>query len=261
MKIHEYYRVTANMSLNGSIAALVPTIMIIVGNLTFIKNKEVMLLTIPFLIYSIISFQLYLFRMRQSIAIGRNMVGFEATDRSIFEVQNLLVLCMNSLSPRVLIYFPDGYLAGTIKKFRGNGSKKLKSSNTYALYNLDNNVIGFFERKAGRVLKVEVYDFNRKYLGCFEKTKLGWRKTKKELLDSSRRYVGAVEGSSVFMDEQVYDSGEQLVGRLRRGWMPLQWAQLFPESNTPVLSFAEALSDEDKLLRMSVLINEYFIER
>ena len=53
MKINEYYRDTANLNLNGSIAALIPAIIIVAGNLFFIKNNEIMILMIPFLIYSL----------------------------------------------------------------------------------------------------------------------------------------------------------------------------------------------------------------
>lgn len=73
--------------------------------------------------------------------------------------------------------------------------------------------------------------------------------------------MGAVEGSSIFMDEKVFTQENRPIGRLRRGWMPLEWSELFPEPNTPVLSFTEVMSEKDKLLRMSFIVNEYFIER
>jgi hypothetical protein len=86
-------------------------------------------------------------------------------------------------------------------------------------------------------------------------------KSKKELLDETGRFIGAVEGSPFFMDEHVVDTSKKTVGHLRRGWMPLEWSKFFPEPNTPVLTFSESLTNKDKLLRMSFLINEYFIER
>jgi hypothetical protein len=43
--------------------------------------------------------------------------------------------------------------------------------------------------------------------------------------------------------------------------MPVEWSSVFPEPNTPVLSLSENLTEKDKLLRMSFLINEYFIDR
>ena len=41
MKINEYYRDTAHLNLNGSIASLLPVIIIIAGNLTIFKTKEI----------------------------------------------------------------------------------------------------------------------------------------------------------------------------------------------------------------------------
>jgi hypothetical protein len=148
-----------------------------------------------------------------------------------------------------------------IKRIRGQGKTIFRLTKTYALYNVEEQAIGFFEVKRRKTIKIEVYDQNRNFLGSFEKKNVGLRKCKKEMLDSTGRYIGAVEGSSVFMDEKVLNHRNQQVGRLRRGWMPLEWSPLFPEPNTPVLFFGEVLSEKDKLLRMSFLINEYFIER
>jgi len=261
MKINEYYRDTANLNLNGSIAALIPAIVLIAGNLFFIKNKEIMILIIPFLIYSLICFQIYLFRMRQSLSIDRNLMNSERNLQSLFEARHLLVLFLNTNSSRLLLYFPDGHLAGMIERFYGKGLKKFSHSKIFALYHLDNEAIGYFKVSGRKVIKIDVFDQNRQYLGRFEKRKLDWRTNKKKLLDPKGRYIGAIEGSSTFMDEQIITSNPLPDGRLRRGWMPIEWSPLFPEPNTPVLSLRETLSEQDKLLRMSFIINEYFIER
>jgi hypothetical protein len=261
MKIYEYYRESATINLNGSIVALIPTVMIVAGNLSFINKREIMLLTIPFLLYSLISFQIYLIRIRQSIAIGKKMAKSESHYDSIFESRHLLVLYMNTHSSRLLLFYPDGHLAGLIKRYREKGSKRLSLSKMYALYNREEEAIGFYVVKRKKTIKIDVYDQSRNFLGSFEKKNLGWRKDKKELLDATGRFLAAVEGSSAFMDEQVLNNKLQQIGRLRRGWMPIEWSPLFPEPNTPVLSFSEVLSEKDKLLRMSLLIHEYFIER
>jgi hypothetical protein len=106
-----------------------------------------------------------------------------------------------------------------------------------------------------------VFDRNKEFLGRFEKNHLGFRKAKKELFDRTGKFIGEIEGSSIFMDELLIDNDQHEVGRLRRGWMPIEWSPLFPEPNTPVLSLKEGLTEEERLLRMSLLINEYFIER
>ncbi len=254
MKINEFYRGSASATLNGSIAALVPAMIIGVGNLYYFQNKQIMLLTIPFIVYSLISFQLYLFRMKQSIFIGRNIMHSQSYYQSIFDARHFVVVYINLQESSVHLYFPDGYRAGIIRKYRQKGF--FRKPRIYALYNGKNEAVGFYKVTKLKSLKIEVFDRNKKYLGCYEK-----EKGRKELLEASGKFIGAVEGATNYMDEKIFDQSRQQVGRLRRGWMPVEWSGRFPESNTPVLSLSESLSDEDKLLRMSFLINEYFIER
>ena len=261
MKINEFYRGNANITLNGSIASLVPAIFIGIGNLYYFQDEQLMLFTIPFVVYSLISFQIYLFRLKQSISIERNMPLSPSNYRDIFEARNLVVVFMNHQQPCVHLFFPDGHQAGTIKKYRQKGFILFRKHRIYALYNNQDKTIGFFNIKQKKSLIIEVYDQNKNYIGCYEKEKISWLKKKKELMDENGRYIGSVEGSAYFMDERVYNQSKQKVGQLRRGWMPVEWSGRFPEPNTPVLSLSEHLSEKDKLLRMSFLINEYFIER
>ncbi|MGG3564555.1 hypothetical protein ABES03_23460 [Neobacillus rhizosphaerae] len=261
MKINEYYRDTANINLNGSIAALVPAIMIVAGNLSFFKSDEVMLLTIPFLIYSLISFQFYLFRLRQSISISRNMGEAKNSSYSIASARNLLVFYMSTPTVRLYLYFPDGHLAGVLKKHDGKWLDRLKFRKMYVLYNSEEEPIGFYKVQRGSVLKIEVYNEQLTYLGCYKRESNGFLKDKKEILDETGKTISLIQGATAFMDEKVLDQSYHQQGRLRRGWMPVSWSPLFPEPNTPVLSFREVLSEKDKLLKMSLLINEYFIER
>lgn len=258
MKIDQYYRESACLSLNGSIAALIPTVLIILADLSFFKNKEFILLTIPFLIYSFISFQIYLFKIRQAIHIKRNMMKSHHFYHSFFETRHLLVVY---LPKRLQLFFPDGHQAGELKKFRGKRGGLAVFSKLYALYDLNHQVIGIFKVNKGKYHKIEVYDRNQVYQGSYQINKLNFRKYKKELFDANGRFIGAVEGASYFMDEKIMNASNHQLGRLRRGWMPVEWSNLFPEANTPVLSFSDHLSEPDKLLQMSFLVNEYFIER
>ncbi|OIK09578.1 hypothetical protein BIV60_23585 [Bacillus sp. MUM 116] len=258
MKIDKYYRDAACVSLNGSIAALVPAVLIIIVDLSFFRNKEIMMLTIPFLIYSFISFQIYLFKVRQAIFIKRNMLKSSSFYHSIFETEHLLAVY---LPKRLQFFFPDGHLAGEIKKYRGKKFCFPVFSKIYALYDFNHQLIGIYKVKQGKHKKIEVFDRNKAYQGYYQIRKLNMRKFKKELFDTNERFIGAVEGASLFMDEKIINSANRQLGRLRRGWMPLEWSKFFPEPNTPVLSFSEGISEQDKLLQMSFLINEYFIER
>ncbi len=263
MKINDYYRDTANLNLNGSIAALLPIVLIVWSNLSVIQNEEIFVLTIPFFLYSFICFQLYLYRKRQSIAISRNQAHslLVKGGQSLYSARHLLVLYFNTQAPSLLFYFPDGHLAGRIKRERPKGFHKLDLAKLYVLYNSSNEAISCFRVKGKKAIKIEVYDKERNYLGCLQKTKKSWRKSKEELLDAAGKYIGSVEGPGIFMDERIMDQNHQEVSRLRRGWMPVEWSSLFPEPNTPVLSFADDISKQERLLRMSFLINEYFIKR
>lgn len=261
MKIHEFYRGSANITLNGSIAALVPAIIIGVGNLYYFQNKQIMLLTIPFVVYSLISFQIYLFRMKQSISAGRNISLSQSHYQSLFEARHLVVVYINQQESSVHLFFPDGHQAGIIKKYRQKGFNLFRKPRIYALYNRQDQAVGFYQIKKSTPLIIEVYDQNKRYLGCYEKDRISWLKKKKEIIDEFGNFIGSVEGSGYFMDERVLNQSRQQDGRLRRGWMPVEWSSRFPEPNTPVLSLSENLTEKDKLLRMSFLINEYFIER
>jgi hypothetical protein len=259
MRIHEYYRDTANLSLNGSIASLLPAIFIITGNLSFFQNREIMLLTIPFLVYSLISFQSYLFQLKRSIYIGKNMLTVKSSYQSIFEGNYFLILMLQTKRPVLKLFFPNGYQAGEFRKLPQKGFIRL--TRWYALFDTQQQIIGYFKVEKKTTIKIEVYDLNKELLGCYIKEKSGWRKYYKALIDASGTLIGTIQGSNAYMDEQIKNHRNQENARLRRGWMPLEWDRYFPESNTPVLSFRGELSDNDKLLRMSLLINEYFIER
>lgn len=262
MKIDEYYRSIAKLNLNGSVAALLPAIFIIGGNLLIFQNKQIMMLTIPFLIYSIINFQLYLARKNQSFSIEKNLRESKRIYKSFFSSEHLVILFMNTLKPELLIFFPDGFLAGFIKINRKKGKRMFGRSRYYSLYDNHDELVCSFRVIGNKLMKIMVYDENDVYIGCLEKNRIASSsKEKKELVDSEGRFVAVVEGPSYYMDEQVTDSYNHEVARLRRGWMPLEWSGYFPESSTPVLSLSKTSSENHKKLQMSFLIHEFFLKR
>jgi hypothetical protein len=257
MKIYEYYRITAKVNLNSSIIAIFPAILIVIGNLLYFRNNAIMALTLPFILYSFICFLHSLLRMKQSILIEKNMQESIGLLPSVLDTSQLLVVFLNIVSPRLILYFPDGHMAGELRKYNASKRKKV-----YSLSDSEGREIGFFEVKGRKLNKIEVYNEKNIYLGYLERKKQGMmKKDKKELFDASGRLAGAIEGSPLYMDEQILDSNEISVVRLRRGWMPMEWCKVFPDPNTPVLSFKEKITEQNKLLKMSILINEFFIER
>jgi hypothetical protein len=262
MRIHEYYRTKARLSLNGSIVALLPAIFIVIANLVYFRNRELMAFIIPFLLYSLGCFQISLFRMEQSIKIAKNLSTSKRLTQSVLDASQLLVLYLNITSPHLFLYFPNGHIAGELKQYKLNKWNLFGRAKTYSLSNANNQIIGYFKVGGRKTAKIEVFNEKHSYVGSFVKQRSGLLKYgKKQLFDRSGRFVSAIEGSPFYMDEHILNNGEQQVGRLRRGWMPVEWSTVFPEPNTPVFSLIENLPEQKKLLSMSILINEFFIER
>lgn len=261
MKIDKYYRDAGKIYLNGSIASLFPAGLIIIGNFSIFHNRGLMFWTLPFLIYSLINFQFSLWRNQQSNGISKNLHRQSRRDDSIFQSEHLLVFKENTYRPCLLLFFSDGRLAGTITNFRDRGMGFFNTAKKFALYDFSGSLLGFYMVKGKQSLKIAAFDHNHKYIGCFARRKYTRQKAKKELLDEQGRFVGTVKGSLFFMDEHFVDSDNRELGRLRRGWMPLQWSGVFPEPNTPVLTLSPNLSQQDKVLQLSYLIYEYFLQR
>lgn len=262
MKIDEYYRNVARINLNGSMLALIPAILIVGGNFVFFQNKQIMLLVIPFLLYSIINFQLYIRKWKQAMIVGRNLPESNFPYPSIFSSEQFLLLFYNTFSPRLMIFFPDGTLAGEINKYTEMGRRHKDSYLSFALYDFHKELVCSFKVDEKKQPKIRVFNQENEYLGCLEKSKqfLG-NKKKRELLNQEGRFIAAVEGSPLYMDERIVNSHNLQIGRLQRGWMPVEWTSYVLDPNTPVLTLSKELSEKDKLLQLSFLIDEFFIKR
>lgn len=262
MKIYDYYKDSANITLNGGIASLVPAIFIIVVNLLFLKQRMIMAFCLPFLAYSFFCYQLYYYKTKDSLLILKNMGPEQIPYKSMFSSKQLLVFYLPTYTPRLLLFFPDGNKAGEI---RNSTSKKevlmgfitlRKTPKRYTLYDENQNPSGFYLIKKNKNINIEVYNDKEEFLGNFQKGKQYGN-----LLDTEGSCWGKTVGSRLYMDEKILSPQDNELVRLRRGWMPLEWSKLFPEPNTPIISLNPELSNEKKLMGMSLLIQEFFIER
>lgn len=264
MNIDRYYRNAAAIHLNGSIVSLIPPFFIVIGNVFILESPGIMLFTMPFLMYSLIQFQLYLYRRKQALSIKLQLLDSEGRNNSLFDASDFLVFYENFLfSPRLLLFFSDGSLAASIQAAKAKQYPLLKNEKCYVLLNAENQLRGIFKATLKEKRVIEVYNEKKIYAGKYEVVKRGWMllEEKKEVLDSTGRFVGGTVGSRIFMDEHLFDGRDQEIGRLRRGWMPLNWGKLFPDANTPVFSLSPRLSRNEKLLRFALLTDEFFIKR
>jgi hypothetical protein len=261
MKIDDFYRNVARINLNGSILALIPAIFIVGGNFVFFQNNQIMLFVIPFLLYSMINFQLYIRKTKQALIIGKNLPKSKLPYPSIYSSEQYLLYFYNTISPTLMLFFPDGTLAGEIKKYKEMGQRLEDFSKIFALHDSNKELICFFGIDE-KNLKIEVLNQENEYLGCLEKSKHSLvKRGKRELLNREGRFIAAIEGSALYMDERIVDSYNLQIGRLQRGWMPLEWNSYVLDPNTPVFDVSKKVSENAKLLQFSILIDEFFIKR
>ncbi|WP_042355402.1 hypothetical protein [Bacillus rubiinfantis] len=262
MKINEYYSHSADIHLNGSLAALLPVIGIIGCYAALLHNKEILILTFPFFVCSLLCFQIYLFQKKHSMVIKRNQADLETRkmEQTFIKARDFLVFPTNTTVPRLLFFYPEGNLAARIERMPRRLSDK-RLSQVFILYNSADKVMGHYIIQGRYSTRIDVYDAQREYLGCFQKRRLSWHSYQKELLDASGKSKGQVKGSAAFMDEMVVGMNQQVISRLRCGLMPLEWSRFFPNPNTPVLSFPIELAEQEKLLQLSFVLYEYCIER
>ncbi|NHM29357.1 hypothetical protein [Neobacillus terrae] len=262
MKIYEYYRDSANLTLNGGLLALFPAMFIVLGNILILHQKILMLLCIPFIVYSVLSYQLYRNKTRDGKSIKKNMLSKGTSYPHLFCSQHLLVLFLPAITPSVKLFYPDGNLAGEISPISRKLSDFMNSTRRYILTDQNSSVRGSYRVKNNNSLVIEVWNEMGEYAGKYQKRKRpGFKKVKKELFEGNGCFLAEIKGAAFFMDEQIIMPDNESIGRLRRGWMPVEWSSIFPDSNTPVLTLNPNKNSNINLLAISVLINEFFIER
>lgn len=265
MNIDRFYRDSAKISLNGSIAALIPAILLVIVNIFIFEKDILMFLATPFIFYSIVLFQIYRVRYKYYVTCNQRLLQQANSERSLLTDSHFLIQSLNTGSATLFLYCPDGSLAGTMSTVRSKEGFFLKKANEFILKGANDEVVARYvvKGKSQTRIEIEVYDEEDTYLGILEKVSEMslFKQAKKEVVDSTGKVTGTVEGSRMFMDEVLVNQNNQQIGRLRRGWMPLDWSDLFPDANTPVFSLSNCLSERERWLHFSLLVDQYFIER
>src|SRR4051812_34706905 len=101
MNIQQYYRSAATVSLNGSLAAFVPVIIILVGSILFSVNLPLLYVMIPFCVYSCICYQGYLIQHQRCL---ETEITETQVDTTLEKSQNILITFMPAPSLRMLLF-------------------------------------------------------------------------------------------------------------------------------------------------------------
>ncbi|MDP4163253.1 MAG: hypothetical protein Q8906_08745 [Bacillota bacterium] len=268
MKLYDYYRESANLTLNGALAAVVPVVLLLMLNAFFMHMKDVMYYCFPFFFYSIFCFQIYLFKMKRSMKIFQNINVQTKMNASIFNSRQLLLFFTSTFKPKLFLFFSDGTMAGEIVRLKKNMNNldrlppAKRRREMYSLLDHEGTEIGKYIVCKNKGIDVEIYNDKNEYIGSFHKGKKTlFECANKEILDSTGRVFGKVEGASFFMKEIIKNVENEEIAKLSRGVLPIEWEGRIPDANTPVFTFNTPFSGDTKLLALSLLIDQYFIER
>ncbi|EFV77897.1 hypothetical protein HMPREF1013_01883 [Bacillus sp. 2_A_57_CT2] len=260
MNIQQYYRKTADISINASLAALVPPFFFL---LIFIKESQrtnLILFLIPFIIYSFLCHQIHLLnKQRAAEIVERNSNNSRQALLSLLCQSYLMIAFMPAPSLRMVLFDPEGRQVGEIRDM------KMWKFRWFLPYFLDR----LFPRRLG------IYDYNNNLEASILIDRNGVdisfvKDSCKETIinkkDGSKLvYENGCDRYSIpktffHTDFQVLDEKSNRIARLRKGWMPLEWGQQFRDPNTPVLSFEEGLTAKEKL-RIYAILATLFLYR
>lgn len=256
MNIQVYYRNAANTAFNGSMAALLPIIVVILPLLITLRRKELVLLAIPFLMYSFFSYQYYLLYVKRSMASEK--VNRAASAAELLEKEYLLLTFLPAPSMRMLMFAPDGQLMGEIRDYEQNKLRWFLPyfadkwfSNAYGLYDSENGLAASFLMRGKKTIEV---------IGAGDEPSLTFKQIDKKIYNlntSDGEQKWEIHSEALFTDILVKNERNMVLGRIRKGWMPLEWEPYIKDNNTPVLSFDPHLKREERLAIMAILVKIY----
>lgn len=250
MNIQDYYKKTALVSLNASIVSLGPPLLFMSYGMITGPNKNFVLLILPFLVYSLICYHFFLLnhqRANETSIVNRDL------ETGLLDQNHVLLTFLPAPSLRMQMFDSHGFLLGEIKDMQ---FKKVRwflpnffdsrIKKKYGLYDhgeqlrwtftIKNNHINITDVGKNMTTTYEIiYTKGLIYMNCHGESKL------------------QVKHSSLFTDCQFMNMNGS-IGRLRRGWMPVEWANRFKDANAPIVTFNDKIQKEDKSLIYAVIV-------
>jgi hypothetical protein len=254
MNIQQFYKKTASIALNASLASLIPPFFVILYGVMISLDGRLILVALPFLLYSFFCYQYYLVCDKRAKAIGPMDVEVRDNQHSLLNIDHVLIHFLPSPSLRMLLFSKDGGLLGEIR------DKKLLSIRwftpifldklfvkKYGLYDESNNLIATFILKKNRI-EITSEDNERTSISIRQPSK-----TMIEFINENNDTSIKVERSLQYMDYQFFDPHSKRITRLQKGWMPVEWGNTFKDPNTPVLSFEKTNNHNENLIIYAIL--------
>lgn len=254
MNIQQYYRKTASISLSVSLATLIPPFFMIIYGIMIARDGRLVLIVLPFLVYSFFCYQYYLVCDRRAKAFTENQMEVKSMNQTLLKSNYALIHFLPSPTIRILFFSSTGNLLGELKErkflsiswFLPPFLNRLFEKK-YVLYDGLNNVSANFHFKKS---KIEITDKDGNSINIIND--VGYdRRLKFENVSGGGKIV--VKRSLLYMDYQFFQN-QVRVCRLQKGMMPLEWENNIKDPNTPVLSFGQNVSEEEKINILAILL-------
>lgn len=253
MNIQEFYHKTANISLNASLASLIPPFFLIIYGIIVTPSGKMIFMLIPFLLYSFICYQYFLINNRRFKEPFKWQKEVNQPVR-VMEENEVLLAFMPAPTIKLLIFNSTGKQMGEIRDRKFQNYRWFLpyffmqlGAGQYEFCDRENQLIRSFTIKKNRI-EIMSADGNPSIIV--------YSKLSKERLTYIFQYGEkqvVVKRASQFMDCQFFNQDLTRIGRLRKGFMPIEWGNRFKDPNTPILTFQPSLATEDKLIIYAIL--------
>ncbi|WP_313805407.1 hypothetical protein [Cytobacillus sp.] len=253
MNIQQYYRKTASISLSVSLATLIPPFFMIIYGIMIARDGRMILVVLPFLVYSFFCYQYYLVCDQRAKAFTERQMDDKSMNQPLLKSNYALIHFSPSTTVRMLFFSTTGKLLGELKE------RKIQSiswflppfldrhfEKRYVLYDGLNNVIANFHLQKR---KIEITDKDGNLINIIN-GEGNDRQLKFEFVSSGKKIM--VTRTLLYMDYQIFHNQIRIC-RLQKGMMPLEWENHIKDPNTPVLSFEQDISEEEKINILAIL--------
>jgi hypothetical protein len=245
MDIQKIYLKQAQLFLNSSLFALLPTSIFIFTIIFFIPSKNVMVLVVPFIIYSLFLFQHYLLNYKRYIFLSNKIVTTDLP--SLLSCQQILLYFVKEENELVFLH-PTGAFLGKIsenqQRYSTNKGNKLHPKE-YILIDSNKKLLATYKKSE----TLDVYHSDQGYFGGFSNGVFS-------MLTGEE--IGNLSSKKFYLDDKIKTVQGEVVFRVRKGWMPVKYQEIFLNPNTPYVTINPALSESEKLILISLLVKKFF---
>lgn len=257
MNIQQYYQQTAYINLNGSIisAGLLSAILTVCMLLSWEMHLPIIVL--PFISVCFLHYHRYLSFLKK--AEDSRIYQRLYSDKDLLKQNDLMIAFAPAPALKLLFFTPDGMLAGELKEVKQKHwrwimpyfiDKKIKK--TFGLYDSSGTLLASFTAEG---IRTEIFEGKDNLIGFFYPKNKN-RETGTAILQGGRK-LKFVRISGVSQELQLINGGGVSIWRVQKGWMPLEWANIFVETNTPAMKFDYSIASEDRLAVYAALIHHY----